>query len=105
MAGSPGTIVSIRDVARAANVSIQTVSRALRQNGYVAAHTRARIEEAVQRLGYQPNANAQALVTRASDVIGVVLPAEADLVFRNPYFADDFGGIAQAAEERGYRVL
>ncbi|HET7771112.1 MAG TPA: LacI family DNA-binding transcriptional regulator, partial [Chloroflexota bacterium] len=76
--------VSIKDVARAANVSFQTVSRALRQSGYVGPETRARIEAAVQQLGYRPNANARALVRRTSDVIAIVLPSDVAMMVRNP---------------------
>ena len=85
--------VSLKDVARVANVSFQTVSRALRQSGYVGPETRARIEAAVEHLGYRPNVNARALVQRTSDVVAIVLPSNVSLVVRNPYIGEVFAGI------------
>jgi LacI family transcriptional regulator len=97
--------VSIKDVARAATVSSQTVSRALRRSGYVGPATRARIEAAVERLGYRPNANARALVQRTSDVVAIVLPSDVAMVVRNPSFGKVFAGITETVEREGFRVL
>lgn len=68
-----GKRVGIRDVAREANVSITTVSRAL--NGYddVNAETKKRILEVVNRLNYAPNANARSLGGMAPTVIALLL--------------------------------
>ena len=52
------------DVARVAGVSAMTVSRVLRCDDYVSAHTRAKVWRAVRQLGYQPNQAAQTLASR-----------------------------------------
>lgn len=63
---------NIFDVAAAAGVSHQTVSRFLKGDPTVRPQTRERIEEAVERLGYRPNAAARALASRRTRTIGLV---------------------------------
>lgn len=63
---------AITDVATAAGVSYQTVSRVLNDHPNVARETRARVLDAVQRLGYRRNIAAAALKTRRTGVLGVV---------------------------------
>lgn len=66
-------MITIRDVARAADVSVATVSRVLNHSNAVTAETRNRVLNVVDSLGYRPNANAQALASQVSDTIGVVV--------------------------------
>lgn len=75
-------MVSSRDVAEAAGVSVSTVSRALSHPERVAPHTREVIVAAARELGYHPNAAARELRTGRSGVLGLVVP---DL--ENPFFA------------------
>lgn len=78
------------DVARLAGVSSAVVSYVV--NGGprpVAEATRARVQAAIDKLGYRPNAAARSLITGRSDLLGLIVP---DL--RNPYFA----ALAQAVE-------
>ncbi len=65
------------DVALAAGVSHQTVSRVLNGHPSVRPETRLRVQDAIARLGYRRNSAARALVTRRSDTLGVVTPASA----------------------------
>jgi DNA-binding LacI/PurR family transcriptional regulator len=67
---SGASMASIADVAAAAGVSRQTVSNALNAPHRVREETRARVEAAIEALGYQPNRAAQALRAQASRVIG-----------------------------------
>ncbi len=94
MAGSatrPTRDVTRDDVAKLAGVSSAVVSYVV-NNGPrpVAEATRLRVQEAIEKLGYRPNAAARALITGRSDLIGLIVPD-----IRNPYFA----ALAQAAEE------
>lgn len=66
-------MITIRDVARQAGVSVATVSRVLNNSTLVGADTREAVMKAVSELDYLPNANAQALATQVSDTIGVVV--------------------------------
>jgi len=72
--------VSLRDIARDADVSFQTASKALRGTGRVAPATRARIQEVAQRLGYVPNTVARSLATRNTHSLGFVASGMASYV-------------------------
>ncbi|MBA8794149.1 DNA-binding LacI/PurR family transcriptional regulator [Friedmanniella endophytica] len=60
------------DVARLAGVSPQTVSRVVNDSPLIRPETRARVQQAIDRLGYRPNSAARALVRGRTDVIGVI---------------------------------
>lgn len=92
--------VTIRDVARSADVSIATVSRALSTPGLVADPTRKKVLAAVQELGYEPNRAARSLITGRTGLVGVVVP---DLA--NPFFLELLKGVQTAARDRGHLVL
>ena len=66
--------VTIRDVARAASVSVATVSRVLNGKEPVREETRRRIRAVVDRLHYSPHAAARSLITRRTNTLGVLLP-------------------------------
>ncbi|MDJ1653803.1 HTH-type transcriptional regulator GalS [Raoultella sp. Ech2A] len=74
-------MITIRDVARQAGVSVATVSRVLNNSALVSPDTRESVMKAVTQLGYRPNANAQALATQVSDTIGVVVMDVSDAFF------------------------
>lgn len=71
----------LRDVAKLANVSEMTASRALRRVGDVSAATRKKVEEAAQAIGYVPNKIAGNLASRTSDLVGVIVPSLSSFVF------------------------
>ena len=62
--------VTLKDVAKAANVSITTASRALADYWDVSAETKARVQEVARRLGYTPNLIAQSLVRKETTFLG-----------------------------------
>ena len=64
----------MEDVARVAAVSTATVSRVLNTPGLVAPETAARVQRAIEDLGYKPNVFAQGLMTRRSRLLGLLLP-------------------------------
>jgi LacI family transcriptional regulator len=91
---------TIRDVARAANVSVATVSRALNSSETVSALTRKRVLNAVGELDYVPHSGARSLSTRRTDTIGVLLP---DL--HGEFFSELIRGIDAATRTRGLHLL
>jgi len=93
-------VVTSWDVAREAGVSQATVSRVLNGDSKVAAPTRARVLEAVQRLGYRPNSAARSLVTRRTQLVGVVV---ADI--SNPFYPQLLGTIDSELVGRGFRTV
>jgi len=92
--------VTLRDVAALAGVSSRTVSNVV--NGYapVSEAMRARVQRAVDELGYQPNVIARNLASGRSGQIAVVVP-----YLDTPYFSELLQGIIRAARVRGYNVL
>jgi DNA-binding LacI/PurR family transcriptional regulator len=71
---SEGRAPNIRDVAKRAGVSHQTVSRVLNDSAALRPSTKARVVAAIDELGYRPNPAARALVTSRSRTIGVLSP-------------------------------
>jgi LacI family transcriptional regulator len=92
--------VTIKDIARIANVTPTTVSMALNGQPRVGAETRERILEIAQRLGYQPDFIARSLRGKRTYTIGMMIKNIAD-----PFYPELACGIGQAAQERGYDVI
>ena len=93
-------MVTIRDVARAARVSVATVSRVQNESSQVTEPTRRRVRMVARRLGYTPHAAARSLSTRRTSSIGVLLP---DLY--GEFYAELIRGIDQTAQRQGYHLL
>ena len=91
---------TIRDVADLAQVSQSTTSRALRNQGYVAAEVKDRVLRAATKLGYVPDEMARHLRQQVSRSIGVLV---SDL--RNSFYADLAAGATRAAKRAGYTVM
>lgn len=79
------TNMTITEIAKASGVSISTVSRVLNGTASVAEDKRARVEAAIAKYNYSPNALARGLVSRQSMTIGIILPD-----ISNPYFSSVF---------------
>ena len=93
-------MVTLREVAEAAGVSISTVSRALSEPGRVAEPTRRRIRAVVAELGYTPNRAASLLRSGRTGALGLIVP---DL--ENPYFSSITKGVQERALDLGLSVL
>ncbi len=92
--------VTIKQVAQAAGVSGQTVSRVINNRPDVLPETRQRIQHIIDQLGYQPNAIARSLIRRRSHTLGIVASG---LEYYGP--SHTVVGIEQKATELGYSVL
>jgi len=92
---------NIRDVAKAAGVSVATVSKAL--NGYptVNQKTRDKVLRIVREMGFQPNAAARSLVGQRSMTIGVLLSTG----LAHPFFTNVLAGMEEALGSGGYDLL
>lgn len=92
--------VNIQKIAQESGVSITTVSRVLNGTGPVSAKTRERVELAIQKYNYSPNALARSLISRQSMMLGVIVPD-----ISNPYFSAMFNQVERAALNAGYSVI
>jgi len=93
-------MVSIKDVAKLAGVSIATVSRTINNKDRVNKETRARVHRAIEKTGFSPNALAQNFRRGRTNFILVVVPSIGD-----PFFAGIVKGIQSIAQQKGYNVL
>ncbi|QNK03572.1 LacI family DNA-binding transcriptional regulator [Dyella telluris] len=91
---------TIKDVARVAQVSVASVSRALNRQGGVTAETVERIRAAARQLRYIPDNAARSLITRRTHTVGALLP---DLY--GEFFSELIRGIDLAARARGLQLL
>ena len=92
--------VTIVDVAREAQVSPMTVSRALKTPAIVQQEARDRISAAIKKLGYFPNQAASTLASARSQVIGVLVPS-----LTNAVFIETLSGIRDYLAQAGYQFL
>lgn len=92
--------LTIKQIAKLANVSDSTVSRVLNHQPDVNEDTRRKILEIVKQVGYRPDAIARSLVTGQSKTLAFVTED-----IRNPFFAEVARGLEDAATEEGFQVL
>ncbi|HEX4779555.1 MAG TPA: LacI family DNA-binding transcriptional regulator [Usitatibacter sp.] len=92
--------VTIKDVAKAAHVSVATVSRALNGSDSVTEKTSAQVAAAAAKLGYVPHEGARSLSSRRTRCIGAVLP---DL--HGEFFSELIRGVDRAARSHGLHLL
>jgi LacI family transcriptional regulator len=92
--------VTIKDVARLAEVSVATVSRVLNASAPVQAETRARVLQVARELRFAPNGAARTLSRRRAGALGVILP---DLY--GEFFSELLRGIDQEAQRAGHSLL
>jgi LacI family transcriptional regulator len=93
-------MATIKDVARAAGVSVSTVSHVLSGHRPISEATRERVLSTITQLGYRPNRLAQGLVSKSTRSIGLLVP---DLA--NPFFSSIAEAIEVEAHEQGYSVI
>jgi LacI family transcriptional regulator len=91
---------SMKDIARDLNVSIVTVSKALRNQKDISQATRQRVLDRAAELNYMPNLAAQTLATQRSYIIGFVVP---DLMIS--FFAEISKGVSERLAPLGYHVV
>lgn len=92
--------VTMNDVARAAGVSLKTVSNVINNYEFIRPATKQRVLAAIDELGYETNLTARSLRSGKTSMLGLVLT---DLSV--PYYAELASDIMKAAWARGYRVL
>lgn len=92
--------ITIKDLAEKLNISVSTVSRALKDNPEISQLTRKAVQSLAKELGYRPNPIAVALKTHKSHTIGIVVPQ-----IVNTFFATVVKKVEEVADKYGYNVL
>jgi len=91
---------TIKDVAKAAGVSVATASMALNDRDGVSESTKAKVRRVARELNYVPDYSARSLVMQDSNCIGLLIPE-----IQNPFYSAIVDIITRIAEERGFNVL
>lgn len=95
-----GMAVTIKDVAKKANVSISTVSRVINDSKPVSDEIKIRVFDVIEETGYKPNPVARSLVMKKSKLIGVIVP---DL--KNYYVGELLNAIEEIAKTYEYDII
>lgn len=93
-------MATIRDIAREAGVSLATVSRVINHIDNVSDKAKERVEEVIERLGYNPNSAARSLATKRTNTIGVIVNN-----LHDPFFYDLIRGFEYGAQNTSYNVI
>src|SRR6188768_991410 len=92
--------VTIKDIARALNLSTSTVSRALRGSYEISSDTKKQVLEYAEKVNYRPNPIALSLKERRNHSLGIIVCEIA-----NNFFSQAINGIESIAYNRGYHVI
>lgn len=92
--------LTIKDVARAAGVSVATASMALNDRDGVSANTKAKVRRVARELNYVPDYSARSLVMQDSNCIGLMIPE-----IQNPFYSAIVDIITRIAEDRGFTLV
>jgi LacI family transcriptional regulator len=90
----------MRDVAERAGVSVTSVSHVINQTRVVSGELRERVLNAMNELGYQPNALARSLRRKETYTVGVIMTNSAD-----PFFAEVTRGVEDTCFDQGYNII
>jgi len=93
-------VVTTYEIAEKAGVSQATVSRVLNGSNAVNPETKQKVMEWVRKLEYQPNRTARSLITKRSNLFGLIIPDVS-----NPYFTVVLKAVEQAADMNGYNII
>ncbi|WP_273123837.1 LacI family DNA-binding transcriptional regulator [Bacillus weihaiensis] len=97
-------IVTIKDVAKKANVAPSTVSRVIANSPRISEKTKKKVREVMEELGYHPNFQARSLAAKSTQAIGVIMPNSAYYAFQNPFFPEVLRGISTSAHDNKYGI-
>ena len=97
-------MVSMKDIAKACDVSVATVSKALSVQQDIGEETRKRIARKAEELGYMANASARALKTNRTYNIGVLFVDPMHGGLAHEFFSGVLDGIREEAEKNGYDI-
>ena len=98
-------MASIKDVAKAAGVSVSTVSRTINNNPSISAKTKERVLKAIKDLNYSPNSMAKGLSNNNSYTITLLVNVEDEKSFYNPFFYEVMHGIEKIVYKNEYCLI
>lgn len=96
--------VTIKDVAKKANVSPSTVSRVISDSPNISEKTKRKVRKIMEEMGYHLNLNARTLVQRSTQTIGIVMKNSISQSLQNPVFPEVLTGISAYCHKQGYSI-
>lgn len=96
---------TLEGIARLAGVSRSTVSRVINDHPSVKPEVREHVWRIIRQTGYQPHAAARSLVTKRTQVIGLIIPRAVTNLFTDPFFPLLIRGIAETCNARGCHLM
>jgi len=97
--------VTIKDVAKLANVSPSTVSRVISESSRISQSTKDIVYKAMETLQYKPNAIARSLANASTKTLGLIIPSKDENLFKNPFFIQAMRGISLYAQKKNYKIM
>lgn len=96
--------VTIKEVAKEANVSPATVSRVLGNSKDISDKTKSSVMEVIKKLQYRPNAMARSLINKKTRILGIIVPSDIRDLFSNSFFMKIMKGMSLCAQSRNYYI-
>jgi DNA-binding LacI/PurR family transcriptional regulator len=97
-------VITIKDVAKKANVSPSTVSRVMADSTKISSETKRRVRKVMNELNYYPNLNARGLAKQTTKLFGIVIPIVQNKIFHDLFSSKLIGGISLFTNAEGYRL-
>ncbi|MEH7247290.1 LacI family DNA-binding transcriptional regulator [Neobacillus niacini] len=97
--------VTIKDVAKKANVAPSTVSRVMSDSPSISEKTKRKVRKVMEEMGYHLNLNARTLVQKSTQTIGIVMKNSTSQSLLNPVFPEVLSGISAFCHKQGYSML
>lgn len=97
--------ITIKDIAKMANVSCTTVSRVLNNKPDVKEDTRKKVLQIIEENNFQPNAFAQAISSKRSNCVALVIPYSVNFILLNSFYDEIIRGISSELTKKGYFLL
>jgi len=97
--------VTIKDVAKKAQVAPSTVSRVIADHPKITQETKEKVRKIMQELGYHPNLLARKLVTQSSQTIGIIRKTSSKHSLSDPFFPAALQGMSDLLHQKEYSVL
>lgn len=98
-------MASIRDVAKAAGVSVSTVSRTINNNPTITEETKNKVNKAIKELNYVPNIMAKSLSNSNSYTITLLVDTDEENLYFNPFFYEVMHGIEKVVYDKEYCLI
>jgi LacI family transcriptional regulator len=92
--------ITIKDIANRLNISVATVSRALRNSSEIKKETKLSVLKMAKEMDYHPNLLASSLSSKKSKILGVVVPT-----INRQFWSNAISGIENIAYQEGYKVM